>query len=199
MLRRAAVAAARIAAGVGAGCSGRAGATTATTAGGAAFWQSAAADAAARPRLLLPAAARTFTSTGGWGSSSASRLMASGISSRSVVVPGGCGALLRAPPCSTWPLPTPTTVTTTVRSASTAQKQTKAAGGKMKTVSSWKRRFKRLASPDGSPLIARHKVGHRHRRTRHSPAVRRRRRAATTVDAAWAARMARRGFVRAAY
>jgi ribosomal protein L35 len=87
------------------------------------------------------------------------------------------------------------------RCASTCQKQTKSAGRKMKTVSSWKRRFKRLApaTPGGAPLIARHKVGHRHRRTRHSPAVRRRRRAATTVDAAWAARMARRGFQRAAY
>ena len=96
-----------------------------------------------------------------------------------------------------------TTTTTTARHASTSQKQTRSAGRKMKTVSCWKRRFKRTAStltPGGAvPLVVRHHAGHAHRRTRKPPHVRRRLRAAAPVDSAWAARMKVRGFTRTHY
>ena len=77
-------------------------------------------------------------------------------------------------------------------------KQPHAAGGKMKSVSSWKRRF-RVAARSGGKALLRMKAGFRHKRATKSPAQRRRLRAATGVPDAVAAKMVVRGFDRAGF
>ena len=178
--------AARAAAGAGASFSGRCAGASSAPAAAAALSFSTRSLPAASPFLRL-AATRSLPGT-------STPLLTP---QRALWTAMASSALLR-PPLS---LITPPFA----RAASVKQKQVRSGGRKMKTVSCWKRRFKRAGgsatlAPGGTiPVISRHHAGHAHRRTRKPPVVRRRLRSATTVDSAWARRMARRGFVRTAY
>jgi len=209
MLRRTlGLVAARLAAGGGASCSGRTGASNALAGGVLNSLPlpstSAPAPTSRLPFLLGPPAApaRAFWAAAaacGRGGTRATPAGRPPPAHASLTRPGGGPATIAGPKTRLLP---PASLGPS-RSASTSQKQTRSAGRKMKTVSSWKRRFKRTAStlaPGGAvPLIVRHHAGHAHRRTRKPPHVRRRLRAAAPVDPAWALMMKRRGFVRTNY
>jgi ribosomal protein L35 len=77
--------------------------------------------------------------------------------------------------------------------AASTTKQRRSKGRKMKSVSSWKGRFK--LSGDGE-AITRWSAGHRHKRVVKTPKRRRRLRAATLVYPARADVMIQRGFTR---